>query len=117
MRRLSAYRVFLTRNSEYHVRGHVCFGVRDRRSGDWQQAHWALGQRLASAFPDGQGKMCSISSPSIGEPLWFATGERPHCTSPLLAVEEREGFDMPGLHAGLREEIVRRGTGSIRETY
>ena len=36
MRRPSSYRVFLTRRSEYHVRGHVCFGVKDRRTG-WSE--------------------------------------------------------------------------------
>ena len=48
MRRLSAYRVFLTRKSEYHVRGHMCFGVRDRRTGQWQNEHWALRERPAT---------------------------------------------------------------------
>jgi hypothetical protein len=29
------HRIFVTRNSEYHVRRNVCVGVRDRRSGEW----------------------------------------------------------------------------------
>lgn len=89
MRRLSAYRVFLTRQTEYHVRNHVCFGVRDRRTGQWIETHWALNQRLAAAFPDARGKMCSVSTPLIGEPLWFAMAGGLHHTSPVLGVEER----------------------------
>src|SRR5215813_7856039 len=94
MRRLSSYRVFLTRRTEYHVRGHICMGVRDRRSGQFLHTHWALGLRLAGAFPDAHGKMCSISSPAIGEPLWFAMAGGLHHTSPVLAVEERQHIDL-----------------------
>jgi hypothetical protein len=115
MRRLSAYRVFLTHNTEYHVRAHCCFGVRDRRSGAWLGAHWALGQRLADAFPDHTGKMCSIRSPAIGEPLWFVAAAGHHRTSPLLAIEDRECFEMPGLHPGLRA-LALRGA-KTRDTY
>jgi len=116
MRRLSAYRVFLTRNSEYHVRGHVCFGVRDRRNGEWPSRHWALGQHLASAFPDHTGKMCSLGSPVVGEPLWFAAEAGPHCTSVLLAIEEREYCELPGLHGVLPEALAKRAVNP-RETY
>ena len=94
MRRLSAYRVFLTRKSEYHVRGHMCFGVRDRRTGQWQARHWALGQRLATAFPDAHGKLCRFGVPVIGEPLCFVVVSGPQYTSPVMAVEEREHLDM-----------------------
>jgi hypothetical protein len=36
------HRIFVTRNSEYHVRRNVCVGVRDRRSGEWLAGHLAL---------------------------------------------------------------------------
>lgn len=121
MRRFSAYRVFLTRKSEYHVRGHSCFGIRDRRSGAWLQSHWALGQRLATAFPDAHGTLCRFGLPAIGEPLCFVLEGRPYYTSAVLAVEEREQFDLSGAFgrpvAKLHDEIARRATGSIRETY
>ena len=109
MRRLSSYRIFLTQRTEYHVRGHVCVAVRDRRTGTFIETHWALNMCLASAFPDANGKMCSISSPPIGEPLWFALRSGLHCTSPVLAIEERDHIDLsaqwgrihPALHARL----------------
>ena len=36
------HRIFVTRNSEYHVRRNVCVGVRDRRSGEWLAGHMAF---------------------------------------------------------------------------
>lgn len=90
MRRPSAYRVFLTRSSEYHVRGRVCLGVRDRRTGAWTLGHPALRGQLASV--DAQGRLQSVLTPVIGECLWFVGGARPVQTSPVLAVEEREAL-------------------------
>jgi hypothetical protein len=121
MRRLSSYRVFLTRQSEYHVRGHVCFGVRDRRSGQWLEAHWALRKHLAQAFPDARGHMCSFTPPAIGEPLWFAVGGGVHHTSPVLAVEEREALELVPrdgkLHPLLRQALVDKGDAALRDTH
>jgi hypothetical protein len=90
MRRPSAYRVFLTRSSEYHVRGRVCLGVRDRRTGAWSLGHPALRGRIASVGPEGRPQ--SVGTPVIGECLWFVGGEQPVQTSPVLAVEEREAL-------------------------
>jgi hypothetical protein len=121
MRRSSSYRVFLTRRSEYHVRGHACFGVRDRRSGEWLESHWALGLPLAQAFPDARGRMCSIRVPVIGEPLCFAAASGLHATSPVLSVEERQHLDLAGglsrLHPALRAALVLHPQSSIRETH
>ena len=121
MRRLSSYRVFLTRQSEYHVRGHVCFGVRDRRSGQWLGGHWALERRLATAFPDGNGKMCCISGPGIGEPLCFCVDDRLHETSPVLAVEERAHLDLAGgigrISPALLDAVAQRPPDATHESY
>jgi hypothetical protein len=113
--------VFLTRQSEYHVRGHVCFGVRDRRTGCWVESHWALRKRLASAFPDAKGNMCSISSPAVGEPLWFAVGTGVHHTTPVFAVEDREYLEMSPLaskiHPALRQALAAAPAQAIRDTH
>lgn len=90
MRRPSAYRVFLTRSSEYHVRGRVCLGVKDRRTGAWTLGHPALRGRIASVGPKGQPQW--VGTPVIGECLWFVGGLKPVQTSPVLAVEEREAM-------------------------
>jgi hypothetical protein len=123
MRRLSAYRVFLTRQTEYHIRGYVCFGVRDRRSGQWLESHWALRKRLAQTFADAHGKICSLRSPAIGEPLCFDIGHGLHQTSPVLAVEERQHWsigDNSGpdrIHPLLRESLASSTAESLRDTH
>jgi hypothetical protein len=116
MRRASAYRVFVTRNSEYHVRGLVCCGVRDRRSGRWVRDHWAINHALATAFRDATGRMRTLATPVVGESLQFVVGERGIVTSPILSVEEREGLEL-GKRGGAIEALrVRRRTSDPRET-
>jgi hypothetical protein len=99
----------------------VCFGVRDRRSGRWLESHWALERRLATAFPDGNGKMCCISSPNIGEPLCFCIDDRLHQTSPVLAVEERAHLDLGGsfhrISPALRAAVAQRPQDATHESY
>jgi hypothetical protein len=121
MRRLSAHRVFLTRRSEYHVRNHVCFGVRDRRTGAWLAAHWALGKPLATAFPETFGQVYSFGAPVIGEALCFVLEGCAHYTSPVLAIEEREQLDLAAgfgrLNPNAPANLATRSRASIRETY
>ena len=118
MRRPSAYRVFLTRRSEYHVRSHECFGVKDRRTGQWHASHWALGMRLAGAIPDQRGKICSLGVPVLGEALCFLVDGEPNYTSPVMAIEEREHLDLHDrISPLLRAELARKPGGTSRETY
>jgi hypothetical protein len=88
MRQLGEYRVYLTREHEYHVENHVCRAVRGRSSGEWLDAHWALGQRLTTAFADGHGRLFSICPPSVGERLCFRFGGADHETSTVLSIEQ-----------------------------
>jgi hypothetical protein len=94
MRRPSTYRVYLTKNSEYHVRGLVCFGVRDRRTGQWVDTHWALTKKLASAFPDAEGRMSVVDLPVVGESLTFVVEGVARQTSAILGVEERIALEL-----------------------
>ena len=116
MRRLSGYRVFVTLRSEYHVRGHLCFGVRNRRTGQWHPEHWSLGKPLATAFTDGRGRLCSLSLPAIGEPLRFLVNDEVLETSAVLSVEEREAFAMAGPLGG-RFARTPPPAGDARETW
>lgn len=96
MRRPSAYRIFLTRSSEYHVRSNHCFGVRDRRSGGWIDDHPALRGRLTGAYAEGGGITNSSQRlPLIGECLVFGEAGQLR-TSPVLSVEEREAVQLGG---------------------
>ena len=99
MRRLSAYRVFLTQHSEYHIRGHVCFGVRSRRTGYWIAHHWALSRALASSYADDHGRLRGLHLPAIGEPLSFVVEGELLETTPVLGVESREHIELAPLAA------------------
>lgn len=118
MRRPSTYRVYLTKNSEYHVRGLVCLGVRDRRTGEWVEAHWALAQRLASAFPDATGHMRTVELPVVGESLTFMVEGRPRQTSAILAVEERIALELGSSLGRTPSHAMRRPrSAAARETH
>jgi len=121
MRRSSAYRLFLTKNSEYHVRGNVCHGVRDRRTGEWFEAHAALGRPLAGAYSDRSGNVRGAPIPMVGEPLIFFVDGNPVETSTVLTIEEREhlragGGDAASTPARLVSRAHRRRRISRRNT-
>jgi hypothetical protein len=117
MRRLSAYRVFLTERNEYHVREYVCCAVRNRRTGRFLEDHWALERPLADAFADAQGHMCSPSLPLIGEPLTFMVDGELFETTPVLAVEERDAIQLPLTASAALRAALAAGSASIRDTY
>lgn len=83
------HRIFVTRNTEYHVRKDMCIGVRDRRSGEWLRAHLALRSRIAGAlrFSPSGGVLPNAGPPSIGESLCFHAAGRDLITSTIIAVE------------------------------
>lgn len=89
MRSADAYRVFLTRNSEYHVQSHVCVGVRDRRTGRWLEDHPALRRALLSAVAANGGGLQALYSPCLGERLEFDVDGAALRTSAVLDIEER----------------------------
>jgi hypothetical protein len=106
MRRASAYRVYLTKNSEYHVRGLVCFA-----------AHWALAQKLASAFPDATGHMRTVDLPVVGESLCFIVDGEQRSTSAILGVEERAHLELDmSLGRTPSQDLRRPRTSAARET-
>lgn len=69
------HKVFVTRNTEYHLRGMTCVGVRDRRSGEWLRGHQALRQHLSGAlrFSVGGGVVPNTGAPQPGESLYFCS--------------------------------------------
>jgi hypothetical protein len=111
MRQLGEYRVYLTREHEYHVDRHVCRGVRERGSGQWLQVHWTLSQNLASAFADGNGRLFSVHTPSIGERLRFRCDGAERATSPILAIEQPAR-----LSPALRDCMQHEANAALRET-
>ena len=67
------HRVYVTRNTEYHLRDNVCVAVRDRQSSRWRTAHIALRLRLEGGvkiFPNGTVIPCP-TGPEIGDAMYF----------------------------------------------
>lgn len=80
------HKVYVTRNTEYHVRRNVCVAVRDRISGQWCPRHGSIGMALTGAVSAaGQGGPVVLERPpGAGERLCF--GDLALITSPLAEV-------------------------------
>jgi hypothetical protein len=83
------HKVFVTRNTEYHMRRETCVGVRDRQSGAWQSTHFALNLPVAGAIRFFEGGALSATSglPQVGESLYFEATGRDLVTSAVVSVE------------------------------
>lgn len=83
------HKVFVTRNTEYHVRRRVCVGVKDRRSGHWLRGHLALQSKIAGGirFSTHGGVVPNDGMPVLGECLFFASGGRDLVTSAVVKIE------------------------------
>jgi hypothetical protein len=82
-------RVYVTRNTEYHVEDGTCVAVRDRRTREFMDGHLALERRVEGAlkfFRNGS-IAPNPGEPQPGESLYFARDGRDLVTSPLEAVE------------------------------
>lgn len=86
------HRVFVTRNTEYHVRRDVCVAVKDRRSGEWLRAHIALRQRVQGGikFTRSGGIQANFTGAHVGESLFFSAEGRDLVTSPVLCIDRPE---------------------------
>lgn len=84
--------VYVTRNTEYHMRDGVCVAVRDRRTGRFVPAHIAVSLKLEGGvrlFPNGA-VIPRIDKPGVGDAIWFATSadaSRQIVTSRIEAIE------------------------------
>jgi len=69
--------VFVTRNTEYHVRGGVCVAVRDRERDRFLPTHHAVGGRLSGSVRLGEAPASlTRRRPRIGDGLLVDSG--PH---------------------------------------
>ena len=87
--------MYVTRNTEYHVRGEVCVAVRDRRTGRWLPSHLAVQRRLAGGvcIHANGAAVPSCTDPRVGDALYFDGDDRELVTS-LLASIERPSRDL-----------------------
>jgi hypothetical protein len=67
------HKVYVTRNTEYHFRGTLCVGVRDRKTSRWRLHHPALEQHLTGSLYWDEGGSLRISDapPGPGGRLCF----------------------------------------------
>lgn len=62
---------YVTRNTEYHLQEGICVAVRDRRTGQFLQAHVAIGMRLVGGVnmsPNGL-RLPKSEKPEVGDAL------------------------------------------------
>jgi hypothetical protein len=82
------HRVFVTRNTEYHVRAELCVAVRDRGLGRWREDHPAVGRRLAGALKHVHGGIIpTLDRPEVGHSVYFRRGDRDLVTSVVERIE------------------------------
>jgi hypothetical protein len=83
------HRVYVTRNTEYHVRDGFCVAVRDRQSGNFMYGHLALARRIHGGlrFFESGGIAANPGDPRPGESLYFSSDGRDLVTSALETVE------------------------------
>ena len=83
------HKLYVTRNTEYHVRDGVCVAVRNRRTGDWIPVHDALSQPVLGCLSVRQNGevLPSRGAPKVGDALFFETAGRELLTSALCAIE------------------------------
>jgi hypothetical protein len=82
------HKVFVTRNTEYHLRRDRCVAVVDRRTGDFVSDHAALHQRAVAAverMANGSYRI-QMTLPAPGESLLFE-GSGSILTGPVVSVE------------------------------
>jgi hypothetical protein len=85
------HKVFVTRNTEYHVRRNLCVGVRDRRTGQWLHGHMALKSSVSGGLRfTRNGVSATIGLPNVGESLFFVASGRDLVTSPVEAIDRPE---------------------------
>ena len=79
------HKVYVTHNTEYHVRGHECIAVKQRQAKDWSTDHGAINMKL-----EGHVKVGTLlplpGAPKIGFRMYFAKGPEDVLTSPVIAI-------------------------------
>lgn len=84
------HKLYVTRNTEYHLRDKRCVAVRDLWSGTWRADHPAIGKVLFGAVRPGPSGLEPQLEPSVDSLLWFENGENDILTSRLTGIERPE---------------------------
>ncbi len=107
--------VFVTRNTEYHLRDGVCVAVRDRSSKRWAEGHMALRLRMEGAVRmHSNGALIPVfNRPDAGDALFFSyrtpEGEdRQLVTSRIEAVDRPRKADVNSYPPLFKKREVRK---------
>jgi hypothetical protein len=79
------HHIYVTRNTEYHVRRGVCVAVKPRQAQEWIPEHGAVDMKL-----EGHVKLGTLlpmpGPPKLGFRIYFARGDEDILTSPVVAI-------------------------------
>jgi hypothetical protein len=79
------HHVYVTHNTEYHVRKGVCVAVKQRKQGAWMSVHEALAMRVEGHVK--QGTLLPLPGPpKLGHRIYFANDEGDVLTSAVVAI-------------------------------
>ena len=83
------HRVYVTRNTEYHLRGRICVAVRDRKTGRFFGSHLAVNRELSCAVRyQPSGTLLPLAAlPQVGDALYFGSEGRELVTSLCSSIE------------------------------
>jgi hypothetical protein len=81
------HRQFVTRHTEYHLRGAVCVGVRNRATNMWLSEHEALGTRLLGSLARTGHGFALVPEGELGASLWFSRKGMDVVTSAVTQVD------------------------------
>lgn len=80
------HHLYVTKNTEYHLRDRLCVGVRDLWSGHWRTDHPAVGKRLFGAVRQTEKGLEPLARPAVDSLLWFENGDNDILTSKLTLI-------------------------------
>jgi hypothetical protein len=90
------HKVYVTRNTEYHVRDGVCVAVRDRKSRTFRAAHIALNLKMEGGvriYPNGA-MIPNVETPDQGDAIFF-THVGPEGDTKQIVTSRLEKIDRP----------------------
>jgi hypothetical protein len=80
------HQVYVTRNTEYHVRNGRVIAVRPRGTDDWLEHHSAIDMEVRGHI-EGDGVLPLPGPPAPGQRLYLARNERDVVTSTVSSIE------------------------------
>ncbi len=90
------HRVYITRNTEYHLRDGICVAVRDRKSRSFRAAHIALNLRMEGGvriYANGA-LIPNVENPAEGDAIFF-THVGPEGDMKQIVTSRVEKIDRP----------------------